>query len=113
MAQCLLPLGIESPAPCPLCGSDAPAIARINKRVRYRCAECGQEFELIGSKTIASTGSNLLEVQGHQRKEPSGRQTPDGSSDLAHEWVARSGVEAGNDPSTPRTVNDDCARKVQ
>jgi hypothetical protein len=45
--QALLPL--DTVAPCPLCGRDAPAIARINRRVRYRCESCGMDFELLGA----------------------------------------------------------------
>jgi hypothetical protein len=38
------------PAPCPLCGADSPAVARINRRIRYRCGQCSQEFELLASQ---------------------------------------------------------------
>jgi hypothetical protein len=46
--QLLLPLASLPPGLCPMCGFDAPAVARINRRIRYRC-QCGQTFEFLAS----------------------------------------------------------------
>jgi hypothetical protein len=44
----------DQTALCPLCKTDAPAVGRINRRIRYRCA-CGLTFDLVGPKEVGES----------------------------------------------------------
>lgn len=93
----------DATAPCPLCGTDARAFARINRRVRYRCT-CGLTFDLIGERQAP-------EPQPSPERERPPEANPEVvqliGSVLSHGASGR----AVNVPSITRTVTDDCASR--